>query len=83
MNVTCYLLRRAADRIAEDAECLFTSHTLVDGSFVDDADARGEYFDDVLLVHALRREAEKVEQDAARPDPLGEALNMGDGVYRP
>lgn len=26
---------------------------------------------------------EQLAAEAKRPDPLGEALNMGDGVYRP
>lgn len=82
---TAHLLRRAAQRIAEDAQCLFDSHTHR-GSFGNDAETRGEYFDDVLLVHALRREEERVEQeweDATSTAWLSEALNMGDGVYRP
>lgn len=56
-----HLLRRAAQRIAEDAQCLFDSHTHR-GSFGDDAETRGLYYDDVLLVHALRRAAEEVAQ---------------------
>ena len=35
-------------------------------------------------VIALAREAlAKDKSDAVNPDPLGEALNSGDGVYRP
>ena len=31
----------------------------------------------------LARIGQRVERDAKRPDPMSQALNEGDGVYRP
>lgn len=35
------------------------------------------------LVGRLYDVAERMERDSKRPDPLAQALNEGDGVYRP
>lgn len=38
---------------------------------------------EIARMQAVLSTLERVQHDAKRPDPLGEALNSGDGTYRP
>lgn len=70
---------RTAEILEQYASDLRRSHTLngdwvlIDG--LDEA-AKNEH-DELQKLAALHR------REAVLPDPLGEALNSGDGVYRP
>lgn len=70
------ILTAAADHLERLAQDIYDCNTYDDQWVEGTTSQRGEHEELLELADALRRMAE-------RPDPLGEALNSGDGVYRP
>ena len=72
-------LQRAAELLEESADELKRSHTIGDEwdpSESEVLDSYREYVEAALVVREVLR-------SESTPDPLGEALNSGDGSYRP
>lgn len=77
MTTAPSLYTEAATEIEAVADSLAESHRIRGGADMWDSDApRHEY---VRLMDLARR----LRAADRRPDPLGEALNSGDGSYRP
>jgi hypothetical protein len=70
------ILRRAAKVLDREAQTIYDCNTCDDQWIEGTASERGDYEELIELADALLRMADA-------PDPLGEALNSGDGVYRP
>lgn len=82
--MTAPLLLRAAELLDHHADELKRSHTLPDGTWpeTDDSDVQAQIDHNELckVADALR---EKERGDIAFANSLSEALNTGDGSYRP
>lgn len=76
------LLRDLHAFLVVDRDCLYDSVTNIDGIYDSDDDREAvEEADE--LINRVNSAIEDLENDMRRPDPLGEALNSGNGSYRP